>query len=827
MSTGSDRPDVTNPPPVDAATFGSTTEFIVSRPTREPAPEATFAFEAAALGGAGVRIVEATVREAIGELYEAVVDLCTADVAADFAALLGAPAAIEIGRGPRTRRVCGVVRRVTRLDSWGGFRRARVVMAPAMWALSQRVDSRIYQQLDTIEIVKAVFEEARLGAPVVEVRRDYPQREYCVQYRETDLAFVLRLLEEEGIVLYFRHDGDAEVAVLTDGGTYVLCPTIDRRAVPFSPPQSERAPVEVVQRLEFASELRSTGFTGRDYDFTHPLAELDMTRGHPRGDHGPRPRYEYPARFTRGPYEDDSLTYGPHDGARRAEVRHGEEHSAEGVGAGMSNVTGFMPGRAFELVGHEHGDLDQRYLITHVEHVLRAPEELLTSTDAQSRAHGDARYRNAFYCVTTSAPYVPPRKTPRPMILATQTAVVTGAEGEEIDVDAHGRIKVQFHWDRKGRRDARSSCRIRVSQSWAGGGWGFQFIPRVGMEVVVTFLEGDPDHPLVTGCVYNGVNRPPYELPSERTRSTIKSNSSLGGDGYNELRFEDLKGHEQVFVHAQRDLDEVVRRRHTIKTGEDEHINIGQNQIANIACVQRVNVGRDRFTTVEQSDHESVLADQESVVEGSRTRTVVRDETVTIHGHRTLTVQRGETRIITGGLSTVVQPKPPPPAGHEPPDDDDGRFTNSSEVHGNQLTQVHGREHVEIKDRTTYVERHDELKVEGEYVVNVGESANLLVGDISKPGNLNTGYFITADAMRLGGSRDTLKELTLMRDEDSLSFTPEAITLESGGRDIVVQIAGTGTRIRISGDGDEVEICAKKKITLRAGHIALESGGGT
>ena len=582
MTSGSDRPVPPRVPLAEAASLGTTTEFFASRPTREPAPEAAFGFLSSALSGADVRVVEARIHESLEELYEAVVELCAPDPAIDFESVLGARCVIEIVRGPRTRRLCGVARRVERLDSWGGFRRARVVIVPAMWALTRRSESRIFQDLDTVEIVKAVLDEAGLDAPAVETRREYTRREYCVQYRETDLAFITRLLEEEGIVLYFRHDGDAEVAVLTDAASYALCPTIDRRAVPFSPPQSELSPVEVVQRLDFARELRSTGFMGRDYDFTRPLATLDMTRSQPRGDQGERPRYEYPARFTPGPYDEGARVYGAHDGGRRVEVRHGEEQCAEGVAAGEGNVTGFMPGRVFQLLGHEHGDLDRRYLITSVSHHLRAPEALLTAGETARRAEGVDRYRNEFRCIPADVPFLPARKTPRPMVLAAQTAVVTGKGDEEIHVDAHGRIKVQFHWDRKGKHDDKSSCWIRVAQNWAGGGWGFMFIPRVGMEVVVTFLEGDPDRPLVTGCVYNGVNRPPYELPAEKTKSTVKSTSSPGGNGFNELRFEDLKGSEEIYIHAQKDLNETINHDHGVTVGNNQSIYIKGHQFLTI-----------------------------------------------------------------------------------------------------------------------------------------------------------------------------------------------------------------------------------------------------
>ncbi|MFO0606920.1 MAG: type VI secretion system tip protein TssI/VgrG [Polyangiales bacterium] len=574
MPGAPDAPDV---PEVGA--FGSTTEFLVSRPTREPAPEAGFTFSSSALAGVELRVVHGRVAEALDALYEGVLELCAPDLNTDLDALLGARCVLEVARGPRARRFCGVVRRVERLDSWGGRRRARVTFVPAAWALTRRVDSRIFQDRSTPEIVQSVVKDAGLPAQSLasKLTREYPKREYCVQYRESDYHFVARLLEEEGISWHFRHDGEAEVLTLTDSDSAPLCPTLDRRAVPFSPPQSELNPVEVVRSFDFAKELRATGFTARDYDFTRPQAELDLTREHPRGEPGERPRYEFPGRFTLGGYDEGGHAYTTHDGGARAETGWHEEHGREAAGAGTGNVTGFMPGRAFELVGHEHGDLDRRYLLTRVVHHLHAPEVLLAEGDARAAAGLD-RYRNEFEATPREVHHVPERRTPRPTVLATQTATVTGPAGEEIHTDFHGRVKVQFHWDRKGARDEKSSCWIRVAQQWAGAGWGFQFIPRVGMEVVVQFIEGDPDRPLVTGCVYNGTHTTPYPLPDEKTRSAIKSSSSPGGGGYNELRFEDLAGREEVYLHAQRDHNEVVERHHTETVRGYETVHVSGHQ---------------------------------------------------------------------------------------------------------------------------------------------------------------------------------------------------------------------------------------------------------
>ncbi|MBK8691621.1 MAG: type VI secretion system tip protein VgrG, partial [Deltaproteobacteria bacterium] len=236
-------------------------------------------------------------------------------------------------------------------------------------------------------------------------------------------------------------------------------------------------------------------------------------------------------------------------------------------------MSGLMPGLAFTLAGHQRADLDQAYLVTYVEHrgqawsdiptEVRASEHLLASAGGRGGAGpwGSAvqRYTNRFEVIPLAVPFRPARTVARPVVQGAQTARVVGPAGEEIHTDPHGRIKVQFHWDRVGAEDEHSSCWVRVQQNWAGSGWGFQFIPRIGMEVVVTFLEGDPDRPLVTGCVYNGENGYPYGLPGCKTQSGVKTNSSQTNGGYNEIRFEDRAEEEQVYVQAQRNMDTLVK----------------------------------------------------------------------------------------------------------------------------------------------------------------------------------------------------------------------------------------------------------------------------
>ncbi|MFO0609803.1 MAG: type VI secretion system tip protein TssI/VgrG, partial [Polyangiales bacterium] len=296
------------------------------------------------------------------------------------------------------------------------------------------------------------------------------------------------------------------------------------------------------------------------------------------------------------------------------------------VWEGESYVTGFAAGAVVAVDGHRDAD-DGDFLLTRVELRGENRDEL---RDERGVDRALASYENRFACVHADVPWRSPHRTARPVIEGSQTATVVGPAGEEIYTDEHGRVKVQFHWDRVGRRDEKSSCFLRVSQAWAGPGWGFVFLPRIGMEVIVTFLEGDPDRPLVTGCVYNGANTPPYTLPDEKTRSTVKSNSSPGGGGYNEIRFEDLAGSEEVFLHAQKDFNEVV---------EHDHATVVHN---------------DQRNTVDVNHSESVGGDQSLSVSGNRTKTVQKKETNTVNGERHTTVKPLDKLTVNGTMDTAV-----------------------------------------------------------------------------------------------------------------------------------------------------------------------------
>ncbi|MBI5656716.1 MAG: type VI secretion system tip protein VgrG, partial [Geobacter sp.] len=287
-----------------------------------------------------------------------------------------------------------------------------------------------------------------------------------------------------------------------------------------------------ISALEVTQEIRAGKYTLNDFNFETPAANL-MVEVPAKQTVGPGERevYDYPGRY-------DKRAEG--DGV--AKVRMQEEEAAITVINGSGNCRAFTSGCRFTLQGYSRDDMNEKdYVITSIRH--DAKQEY-----ASGETETELAYVNNFTCIPFDVPYRPLRKTPKPVVRGSQTAIVVGPSGEEIYTDKYGRIKVQFHWDREGKNDENSSCWIRVAQVWAGTGWGAMFIPRIGHEVIVDFLEGDPDKPIITGRVYHGTNNPPYKLPDEKTKSTIKTNSSPGGGGFNEIRFEDKKHEEQIFI---------------------------------------------------------------------------------------------------------------------------------------------------------------------------------------------------------------------------------------------------------------------------------------
>ncbi len=628
-------------------------------------PEVELGFHAD--GASGWSVIHASVREALSECYEASLVLAAPLSTGAPESLVGKRAVYTVARSGHERPLKGVVRRVEDLGATASHRYVRAVMVPALWTLSQRVDSRIFQDLPVVAIVREVLRVAGVyqgdGELVTPAGlSNLAPREYCVQYRETDLDFVLRLLQEEGIPFHFRHTGEGgEALVLVDDTPmWPAAPlTTLGDAVDVLDEGMHLATTETLRWFEAGAELRPTSMTIRDYDFTRPRATIDMTPSFPNGG-GLRPIYDYPSRKTLYEYDDETHAYPMHDGSRQARVRHEAQQVPGRTGAGAGNVTGFEPGRTFTLRGHMRPELDVKHLITRVEHRAQAftavPEELRNAEhllrslrDAGMRLDDETvsqRYQNRFVCIPATVPFRAARVTPRPLVHGSQTARVTGPAGEEIHTDFHGRVKVQFHWDRLGHEDERSSCWIRVSQNWSGPGWGFVFIPRIGMEVVVTFLEGDPDKPLITGCVYNGENNTPYPLPREKTKSTIKTNSSPTTGGYNELRFEDAAGEEQVYMQAERNHDVLVKN--------DQTITVLRNRTKTVEGHERNSITFDRVTRVQGNEAKEVQGNQDVEVHGVSGHSMHVDHNYLLTADDTLSLVCGGSRVDMTPASVTV-----------------------------------------------------------------------------------------------------------------------------------------------------------------------------
>jgi type VI secretion system secreted protein VgrG len=427
------------------------------------------------------------------------------------------------------------------------FSAYQATMVPWLWLLLLTTNSRIFQKLSTPDIVEKIFKEKGFSDFKMRLQGTYEPREYCVQYRETDFNFVSRLLEEEGIYYFFEHEDGKHTMIIADApAEHKPCPRQERAYYQIS--AGARLEKDVITGLEAFREIRPVKVSLSDFNFTIPNTSLEANAPskHKTG-HAELEIYDYP-----GFHESKS------EGDRQARLRMEEEEARMTRMAGLSTCRAFTSGYRFTLTGFYRSDMnDKEYVLTSVAH------------EASQEFHGEGSglsYNNYFTCIPFEVRFRPRRVAEKPAVHGSQTAIVVGPKGEEIYTDEHGRVKVQFHWDREGKRDENSSCWIRVSQPWAGAGWGSLNIPRIGHEVVVDFIEGDPDRPIITGSVYHGQNRPPYPLPDEKTKSTLKSESTIGGGGFNEIRFEDKKGKEEIFVHGQKDYNTVVKNNTTHKT---------------------------------------------------------------------------------------------------------------------------------------------------------------------------------------------------------------------------------------------------------------------
>lgn len=494
--------------------------------------------------------------------------------------------------------------------------RYSLLLRPWLWWLNLASNNRVFQNLSTSDIVTSIFDEHGFSDYQLQLTGSYSPREYCVQYGETDFAFVSRLLEEEGIFWFYTHAAGAHTLVLGDSNdAFPACP--NAASIAYLGQQLGERELHGIRSGQLCRQAVSGVYRATDYEFTTPTTSL---YGQAQAVAGPLSVYEHPGGYgtkARG----DAL------GKLRVDALRSEESRF----IGESDCRWLVPGHSFTLSGHEDAAANIEWVLTRVSHEV-------------SHEH----YRNRFEAIPKSATYRPPRLTPKPR-MHTQTALVVGKAGEEIWTDEYGRIKIQFPWDRTGANDETSSCWVRVVLPWSGKGFGMQFIPRIGQEVIVTFVDGDPDRPLVTGCVYNGDNSLPYALPANQTQSGIKTNSSKGGAGFNELRFEDKKDSEEVFLQAQKDFTVKVLNDSTGTVGHDETLTV-QN-----ARTRTVKEGDETITLEKGKRSVTIQTGSDSLdVKDTRTLTVGGDQTHSTGGNYSHKVSGNYELTVDGNLTIKV-----------------------------------------------------------------------------------------------------------------------------------------------------------------------------
>ena len=691
--------------------------------------------------------------EQLGRLFEYQLSLLSEDFEIRYEDLLGKSLTVNMQLlDGSERHFNGIVNRFAQVGFDGGLAQYDATVVPSTWFLTRTSDCRIFQEKTVPDIIKEVLRENDITDFEERLNGSYRKWVYCVQYRETDFNFISRLMEQEGIYYFFTHEQDKHKLVFADDySSHAKVPGYEE--VPYYPPGSQalRERDHITEWI-LQTEVQPGCFAHTDFDFTAPkkalLAKLEAPKPHEQAKFE---IYDYPGEYCESG-----------DGDSYARIRLEEMQADYQIAQAEGNARGLTCGALFNLTEFPREDQNREYLITGADYQLQS-DRFMSMAGAGSGP--------VFACSVTAmdakTPFRPARTAPKPMVQGPQTAIVTGKSGEEIWTNEYGCVKVQFHWDRYGKNDENSSCWVRCSHPWAGKNWGAVAIPRIGQEVIVEFLEGDPDQPIITGRVYNGDSMPPYGLPASAVISGLKSDSTKGGGGYNEYVMDDTKGNELIREHGQFDKDSTIEndlREHVLN---DRSRDVTNNETVLVGNDRAKTIGHDETTKVGNDRTEAVGANETIAIGVNRKESVGSNETITIGANRTEQVGKNET--ITIGVNRTEK------VGAD----------ESIAIGKARTEQVGKSESVQVgDDRSHQIGKNGGLKGGKDQSVSVGDNRTVSVG---KNDALKVGKNLTIDA---GDS------VTIKTGKASISMKKDG-TITIQGKDITIKGSG-GINVKAS-----------------------------
>ena len=736
----------------------------------------------------------------LGELEEMHLGLLSDKPDLEPETLLGQPIDLAVTlRDGASRHFCGIVTRFgigRHQGRWFGY---RAVVRPWLWFLTRTADCRIFQDQSVPEIVEAVFQDhAAIAAFKFKLVRSYRKWLYCVQYRETDFNFVARLMEDEGMYWYFEHGQGVHTLVIVDAAS-AHAPMPGVAKLPFFDNDGQVPPdTEYVTQWDSSRAVKAGKTVLTSYDFERPSTPLVVQQVLQRAyDGSDEELFDYQGDYTQKP-----------DGQQQVDDRLDEQQCRFEQASGLSNAHALATGLLFELTRHPRGSQNAQYLCARAQFSVR--------DQASESGGGPGALECSFDALRSDQTFRPARRTPRPFVQGPQTAVVVGPSGDEIYTDKYGRVKLQFHWDRYGKKNEKSSCFVRVCTPWAGKSFGFVQIPRIGQEVVVDFLEGDPDQPIITGRVYNAEQMPPWELPANATQSGLLTRSSKGGayGNANAIRFEDKLGAEQLWLHAEKNQDIEVENDETHWVGHDRTKTIDHDETTHVKHDRTETVDNNEKITIGVDRTESVGSNEKIAIGADRTETVGSNENISIGANRTESVGANESISIGANRSITV---------------------GSSET----ATVALQRTHAVGVNETIAIGAAQEIAIGAAQVVAVGAAQSITVGanqstsvgaNQSNSIGAKQSTSVGADrTLSVGGAQNTSvakARSTSVGEDDALKVgknlkitAADSITLTTGSASITMKKDGT-----ITIKGKDITIDGSGKINVKAGGNIVMKG---